>query len=167
MNTENTSTGAWWRPGNLWCRFNRLCACMPGDVAALVGRVAVFTVFWNAAQSKIEGWTFLGQHWQFFGLNQNTFFLFQHEYAVPLLPPVFAAYAGTFGEFFLSLMLLLGFGTRFAALGLVVMTAVIQSVYPDAWKVHILWFAVLLYLLKHGGGRASLDHLACRLCRSC
>ena len=46
------------------------------------------------------------------------------------------------------------------ALGLLGMTATIQLfVYPSAWPTHLSWAAPLLYLLAHGGGRWSLDHL--------
>ena len=54
----------------------------------------------------------------------------------------------------------LSLGTRFAALGLLGVTTVIQLlVFPEAWPTHILWYALLLYILKHGAGRIALDHL--------
>ena len=57
-------------------------------------------------------------------------------------------------------LFVLGFATRLSALGLLIMTAVIQVfVYPESWSVHILWAAILVYLIKHGGGKISLDHL--------
>ena len=56
-------------------------------------------------------------------------------------------------------MLLLGLGTRFAALGLLVMTVVIQLlVYPGAYATHGVWAAVLLWLMARGPGRWSIDH---------
>ena len=60
-------------------------------------------------------------------------------------------------------MILLGLGTRFAALGLLVMTAVIQLlVYPGAWPTHGVWAAVLLWLMALGPGVVSLDHWLAR-----
>ncbi|MNJ80328.1 hypothetical protein D3C77_786690 [compost metagenome] len=58
------------------------------------------------------------------------------------------------------MLLLLGLATRLSALGLLVMTAVIQIfVYPDAYPTHGVWAAVLLYLVARGGGAVSLDAL--------
>ena len=67
------------------------------------------------------------------------------------------------GEHILPVLILLGLGTRFAALGLLVMTLVIQLlVYPGAYPTHGVWAAVLLYLIARGPGRISLDHLIAR-----
>lgn len=102
----------------------------------------------------------MGQSWQFFSLNDSTFTLFAYEYDVPLLPSDVAAYFATFNEFFLSIAIFLGVATRVSALALLGMTAVIQIfVYPDAWATHSLWAVCMLYLIKHGPGRLSLDLL--------
>jgi putative oxidoreductase len=86
--------------------------------------------------------------------------LFQDEYRLPLLSPELGAALAALGEHLLPVLLLLGLGTRFAALGLLIMTAVIQFwVYPDAYPTHGVWAAVLLYLMARGPGRISLDHL--------
>lgn len=133
---------------------------LPEDIIALTARLAIVSVFWRSAQSKISGWEFFDQSWQFYNLNTSTLMLFEYEYSLPLVDYKIAAYAATFSEFFLSLAILTGFMTRFSALALLIMTAVIQFfVYPDAWPTHIIWAAILLYLLKHGGGRFSLDRL--------
>ena len=65
----------------------------------------------------------------------------------------------TYGEFFLSIMILLGFFTRFAALGLFIMTMVIQFLaVPEAWwTLHVYWTLITVYLMKNGGGKISLD----------
>jgi len=61
------------------------------------------------------------------------------------------------------LLLLIGLGTRFAALGLLMMTLLIQVlVYPGAWAVHGTWTAVLLWLMMRGAGVVSLDHFVKR-----
>ena len=174
MNTENTTTenttsaGAWWRPGNLWYCFNHVCAMLPRDFALLLGRIAALTPFWRSAQQSIDGGGFLGINWAFYSVDQSTIFLFQHEFNVPILPPVFAAHTATAAEFFFSIMLFLGLGTRLAALGLLGMTAVIQIfVLPwSSWSVHILWAALLVYLVKDGGGRIALDHWLGRFCKA-
>lgn len=139
-------------------RVNKLGKMLPDALVGLVARLAMVTVFWRSVQTKIDGWTFLGQDWKFFDLNQSTFLLFKHEYQVPILPSELAAYMATFGEFFLSICLFLGFATRLSAFGLLIMTAIIQFfVYPDAWNLHIIWAAALLYLMKHGAGEISVD----------
>jgi putative oxidoreductase len=138
-------------------------ARIPEDLVALVSRVAIASVFWRSVQTKIAGWEVFGQSLQFFNVTPSTLMLFQYEYQLPLLSPNAAAYAGTAAEFFFPLLLVLGLGTRVAALGLLGVTAVIQLlVFPEAWPTHILWFAVLLYLLKHGAGKISCDYLLWR-----
>jgi putative oxidoreductase len=141
-------------------RFIRTCEFIPIPVVALLIRLAAASVFWNSVQTKITGWKFLGYQWKFWGLTDTTFLLFNNEYPLPLLPPTLAAYAATCAEFFLSLGLVLGLFTRLAALGLLLMTAVIQIfVYPESWSVHILWAGLLLYLIRYGAGKWSLDHM--------
>ena len=141
-------------------RLNQLLAMIPQDLSLLLSRVAIASVFWRSAQTKISGWEFLGQSWEFFNIGSGTILLFQYEYNLPLLPPKLAAYLGTGVEFFMPLLLLLGLATRFASLALLTMTAVIQFlVFPDAWPVHILWVAILVYLLKSGSGRLGVDYL--------
>ncbi len=141
-------------------RTSQAMAKVPAWFVALLARVAVASAFWLSVQTKISGWDFLGQSWKFWNVSQSTFLLFEHEYTVPLLPIKLAAYLATYGEFFLSIAIVLGLLTRLSAVGLLIMTAVIQVfVYPDAWNVHIFWAAVLLYLIKYGGGAISIDYL--------
>lgn len=133
---------------------------LPEDLIALLTRIGLANIFWRSVQTKINGWEVFDQSFQFYNLGSNTFTLFRYEYNVPLLSYTLAAYAATFAEFFFSMMLCLGFGTRLAAVGLLGVTAVIQIfVYPGAWPTHILWFAGLLYLLKHGGGAIALEKI--------
>ncbi len=133
---------------------------IPEWAIALSARVALFFVFWNSVQTKIHGMTLFGQHFAFWNITGSTTMLFEYEYDLPLIPPTLAAYMATFGEFFLSLGLLFGLMTRLSALGLFIMTAVIQIfVYPSAWALHLLWAAGLTYLIKHGPHSLSLDNL--------
>lgn len=133
---------------------------IPEDVIALIARVAIGLVFWRSAQTKIDGSTILGQKWQFFNVSDSTFTLFEYEYELPIIPSDIAAYMATYAEFFLGGAIILGIVTRLSALGLLGMTLVIQIfVYPDAWPTHIMWLVPLLYLIKHGGGKISVDNL--------
>ena len=127
------------------------------DVVLLLMRVVVGSVFFMSALTKVDG----------FALADSTIFLFQYEYDLPLVPPALAAYLATFAEFSLSLLLWSGLATRLAALGLFIMTLVIEIfVYPEAWVTHGLWAASLLTLLLRGPGKVSLDCLIQHLCRS-
>ncbi|MES9973280.1 DoxX family protein [Candidatus Thiodiazotropha sp. LNASS1] len=118
---------------------------------ALLARGAIAYTFWSSGRSKVSG---------FLDISDSTFLLFEHEYGVPLIPPNIAAYMATYAEHFFPILLVLGLFTRFAALSLLIMTAVIQLfVYPDAWNVHMWWALAMLYLIRHGGGLVSLDRL--------
>jgi len=133
---------------------------LPQEILILVSRFAIASVFWRSAQTKIAGGELLGQKWQFYNVTDSTLMLFEYEYALPLIPYELAAYLATFGEFALPLTIMLGLFTRVSALGLMIMTTVIQLlVYPDAWPTHVLWLVPLLFLIKHGGGKISLDRL--------
>ena len=58
--------------------------------------------------------------------------LHRAEYALPLIPPVAAAYAATISEHLFPVLLVLGLFTRASALALLGMTLVIQVfVYPE------------------------------------
>jgi putative oxidoreductase len=144
-------------------RAHGLMARVPESAIALLGRFSVAAVFWKSGQTKVEGFAIdivsgsveLGVP----RLSSSAVDLFRDEYQLPLLPPELAALVATVGEHALPLMLLLGLGTRFAALGLLVMTAVIQFlVYPAAYPTHGVWAAVLLWLMVRGPGVVSIDH---------
>jgi putative oxidoreductase len=136
---------------------------IPHSLIALIGRFAIAGVFWKSGQTKVEGLAIdivegnfqLG--WP--QLSDTAVFLFREEYKLPLIPPELGAVMAATGEHVLPVLLLIGLGTRFAALGLLGMTAVIQVlVYPGAWPVHGVWAAVLLWLMSQGPGAFSLDH---------
>lgn len=131
-------------------RLNALPARIPADLPALMLRVFPAVVFWQSGRTKVDGFT----------IRDSTWFLFEHEYALPLIPSDWAAVAATTAEHALPVLMVLGLMTRLSALGLLAMTLVIQVfVYPGAWVTHGLWAAALLALAVHGPGRLSLDHL--------
>jgi putative oxidoreductase len=146
---------------------NRALARIPVDLIALLGRFSIAAVFWKSGQTKVEGFTvdlvdgIIELGWP--RLSDSAVALFQEEYRLPLLSPELGATLAALGEHLLPVLILLGLGTRFAALGLLLMTAVIQLlVYPGAYPTHGVWAAVLLYLMARGPGRVSLDHLIAR-----
>jgi putative oxidoreductase len=118
---------------------------------ALLARGAIAYTFWTSGRSKVSG---------ILDISDSTFLLFEHEYGVPLIPSDIAAHMATYAEHVFPILLVLGLFTRFAALSLLMMTAVIQLfVYPEAWNVHMWWALAMLYLMRHGGGLVSLDRL--------
>jgi len=120
---------------------------VPYTILAIPLRLAVATVFWNSAVTKLANWNTAVE-------------LFAEEYKVPLLPPELAAYMAASMELTTPVLLVLGLLTRPAALILLGMTTVIEIfVYPQAWPTHIQWAAMLLVLLCRGPGKLSLDHL--------
>lgn len=126
-----------------------LQACR-SDALLLLARIFPAVIFWRSGRTKVEG----------FQLNDTAVFLFQEEYRLPLVDPAIAAGVAALAEHLLPMLLLLGLATRLSALGLLVMTLVIQLlVYPDAWPTHGTWAVALLLLLQQGGGRFSLDPL--------
>ena len=142
----------------------RVLSRIPEDLIALLGRFSIAAVFWKSGQTKVEGFAIdlvdgsFALGWP--RLSESAVALFRDEYRLPLVQPELAAVLAAFGEHVLPLLVLLGLGTRFAALALLAMTAVIQFlVYPGAYPTHGVWAAVLLWLMARGPGRLSVDHL--------
>jgi putative oxidoreductase len=122
----------------------------PLSIVQLAMRIAVGAVFFNAGLLKYRSW-------------EVTILLFRDEYKMPLLDPALAARMAMFNELTFSTLLFLGLATRLATLPLLGMIAVIQTfVYPDAWKEHLLWASILVFLLTRGAGALSLDYLVAR-----
>lgn len=129
---------------------NTMLSRLPWDLAALALRFFPAAVFFISGRTKVDG----------FKIKDSTWYLFENEYNIPLIPSNLAAIMATTAEHLLPVLLVLGFATRFSALGLLGMTAVIQIfVYPSAWSTHGLWAACMLALIVSGPGRISLDWL--------
>lgn len=97
----------------------------------------------------------------------QTFTAFSVQYPPIPVPPVLAAYLVSYAEFILPILLVLGLGTRFAALGLLIMTAMISYfVMPQAFfTAQIFWAAILTVLISRGPGQLSIDHIIHKLAR--
>jgi putative oxidoreductase len=146
----------------------RLFERFPYSLLGLLGRFAIANVFWMSGQTKLAGdpvcfaYGFCAKL-NPFSLADSAEFLFANEYKLPLLPPIVAAHMGALAEFILPILIMIGLGTRFAALGLLFMTAVIQIfVYPGSYPVHAMWATILLMLIKFGPGKIAIDHLIAR-----
>ena len=133
-------------------RFTSLATkALPLSALLLVQRLGVAAVFFQSGRTKVDGW---------FTLTDGTFELFRTDYALPLVPPVAAAYAATVSEHLFPILLVLGLFSRYAALALFGMTMVIEIfVYPDAWPTHLSWAGLMLPIIAMGGGRFSLDRI--------
>ncbi|WP_027855687.1 DoxX family protein [Marinobacterium litorale] len=149
---------------------HRTLASIPETLILLLARFSIAAIFWTSGQTKIQGFAVdvvagrfeLG--WPSFA--PSTLFLFREEYALPLIPVEWAATLATLAEHIFPLLLLAGFATRFSALALLIITAVIQLfVYPGAYPTHGVWATVLLLLMTRGAGAVSLDHWLARRCK--
>jgi putative oxidoreductase len=120
---------------------------------ALAIRLHVARVFLLSGLTKIHDWNI-------------TIALFENEYRVPVLSPAVAALLGTAAEIGLPILLIVGLGSRFAALALFAFNIVAVISYPDlsdaGLKDHMLWGALLVVTFFYGPGKWSLDHLLVR-----
>lgn len=131
---------------------------IPMSLVQLVLRVALAVPFWRSGLTKWDG---------FLQLSDNAVLLFTEEfklhllgYEIPYPWPKLMAYASGSGEIMLPILLILGLGTRFAALGILAMTALIQLTIPDGWaNFHLPWAAMALAIVAYGGGAFSIDRL--------
>jgi putative oxidoreductase len=118
-------------------------------VATLAARLYVGHAFFTSGLTKLRDWDI-------------TLALFMDEYKVPFLPHDVAAVMGTGGELVLPVMLALGLGGRFAALGLSVVNVVavlsLAEIAPAALQQHQFWGALLIGIAVFGPGRIAADH---------
>lgn len=141
-------------------------------------RLILFWEFWEAGITK-----FRGENW----FADIPWADWQKGFPWPfdLLGPNINWLAATAGELLFSVLVLLGLFTRFAALSLIVITAVATAAvhWPAEWnsfaqlwkgyvitsdgagnyKLPLLFVVMLLPLVFHGGGKLSLDHLLLKL----
>lgn len=122
-----------------------------------VMRIALAVPFWKSGILKWDG---------FLQLNDTAVTLFTDEFMLhlpggpyPYPAPVTMAFLSGSAEITFPILLVLGFATRFAATGLLVMTLIVELTVPDGWPIHITWAAMALSLMAWGPGRFSLDRL--------
>ncbi len=138
--------------------FAGLANKIPASLVQLLLRVTVALPFWKSGLTKFSGFFEVSPGAKYLFANEFKLHLFGSEFAYPA-PDLMALLSGL-GETALPILLVLGLGTRFAALGLLAMTLVIQLTIPDAWaNFHLPWAAMLLPVLVYGPGKLSLDHL--------
>ena len=130
-----------------------------GGALLLLGlRLDVAYAFFKGGLTKLSSW-------------ENTLFLFEYEYSVPLLPPEFAAYMGTVGELLFPVLLFIGIVSRPAAVGLFFVNVMAVISYPALFDFtctaaindHITWGMQLLVVAVFGPGLFSADHVIGKL----
>ncbi|PHS27000.1 MAG: hypothetical protein COA84_04940 [Robiginitomaculum sp.] len=152
--TETSKAGPIGAAKALYCRFTDMANGLQG-IAALAARLVMARMFLKSGLLKLED----------FGTAVD---LFEYEYfeGMPHGLAIVAGAFATFGETVLPLMLIVGFMTRFASAGLLIMTIIIVTlVYPFWsgtgislwWNDHVWWTVILLALLAYGPGSLSLD----------
>jgi putative oxidoreductase len=127
------------------------------SLVQLVLRLALAVPFWRSGILKWDG---------FLHLSDTAVTLFSEEFMLhlpggpyPFPAPTVMAFLSGSGEVIFPVLLVLGVATRFAALGLLVMTAIVQLTVPDGWPVHITWVAMELAIMGGGPGRFSIDQV--------
>jgi putative oxidoreductase len=130
------------------------CVAFP-SLTQLVLRLALAVPFWKSGILKWDG---------FLRLSDTATTLFTDEFKLHLpggpynypAPAVMAFLSGC-GEVAFPVLLVLGFGTRFAATGLLFMTCIVELTVPDGWPVHLTWAAMALAIMAWGPGWLSAD----------
>jgi len=140
-----------------------IAAAAPPSLVQLVLRFALAVPFWRSGILKWDG---------FLRLSDTAVTLFTDEFMLhlpggpyPFPAPTAMAFLSGSAEIVLPILLVFGLATRFAALGLLVMTGIVELTVPDGWPVHITWAAMALAIVAGGPRRLSLDHLIRRLAR--
>ena len=138
-----------------------VCAIAQPSLTQLALRFGLAVPFWRSGVNKWDG---------FLQLNDVAVLLFSSEFKLHLpggpydfpAPAAFAFAVGS-AEILLPVLLVFGLATRLAALGLLVMTVIVELTVPDGWPIHVTWAAMALGIMAWGPGRISLDHLIGRL----
>jgi putative oxidoreductase len=142
-------------------RLEARLASIPGSVPLLALRFALAVPFFKSGLTKWSGFLQLSDGARYLFAQEFKLHILGSEIAYPF--PVAMATASGVCEIVLPILLAVGLGTRFAALALLAMTAVIQLTVPDGWaNFHLPWAAMALTLAVFGGGRVSMDSLISR-----
>jgi putative oxidoreductase len=124
-------------------------------------RIALALPFFRSGLTRWDG---------FLSISPATLYLFENQFKVHLFggtygfpAPDTVALIVAIAEVTLPVLLVLGLGTRFAALALLVMTGVIQLVFPDGWvNFHLYWASLAVGIMALGPGPLSLDRMIYR-----
>ncbi len=139
---------------NLYNAFGSFCATILSPLANLSARIYVGLIFWRSGVAKFDD---MEETVENFDPAEDGDFVI--SFLPESLPPEIPAYLATAGELVLPIMLFIGLLTRIGALGLLIMTIVIQFFVPGfANHEHYLWMIILAMLMAQGGSKISLDN---------
>jgi putative oxidoreductase len=130
-----------------------------GALPQLALRLLLAYEFWESGWIKLRG--------------ENWFESIQDAFPFPfnLLPPEISWQLATWTELIGAAALVIGLGTRFFSLSLMILTGVAwasvhaglgYNVCDNGWKLPLIYLILFLPLLFSGAGRLSLDHLLAR-----
>jgi putative oxidoreductase len=161
----------------------RLQDWFPGLLARVTFASVLLLYFLNSARTKVgdgAGGFFQVQDNAYFQILPKVVEQFGYDASqVPVFPYQLIVYAGTYSEFVLPVLIVVGLFTRIAAIGMVIFVLVQSYVditahgadektigsffdrLPDAAIAdqRALWIFLLVYLAVYGAGKLSLDHL--------
>lgn len=115
------------------------------DIPLFVLRLVLAKIFFDSGMTKLDNF-------------EQAVFLFEYEYALPLISPTVAAFMAMIVEIGAPILLFLGLFTRYSALALLVMSMVIQFlVYTN--NEHYFWMLLSGLIMVKGSGKISLEYL--------
>lgn len=145
---------------------NACLTCMTRDAFNLLNRAGAWLAplglrlllayeFWESGVEKFKG--------------ENWFADIQGQFPFPfnLVPPEISWQIATWSELIVPVLLVLGLGTRFASVSLIVLTVVAwasvhagngYNVCDNGFKLPLIYLVMFVPLLLNGAGKLSLDH---------
>lgn len=121
-------------------------------------RIALAVPFFKSGLTKWDGFLSLSPAAVFLFEDEFKLHIFGQSHDFPL--PSAVAFLDGVAEIVLPVLLVVGLATRFSALGILVMTGVIQLVVPEGWaNFHLPWAALAVAIIALGPGTLSLDHV--------
>ena len=159
---------------------------LPGLAARFTFLAVLFGYYWNAAQTKLDGGLFTLSTGAYAQVIPPIIESAGYDKSAVALPWTLLVYAGTYAEFVLPVLLVIGLFSRLAAAGMIVFVIVQSYVdmafhgvdaetagawfdrFPDAiiFDQRLLWVFPLLYVVLKGPGLLSLDALAGRFVKA-
>ena len=132
-----------------------LTKLLPASLASLILRFGLAVPFFKSGLTKWDG---------FLQISDTPELLFTEEFKLHIFGavidypfPKLMAWGSSLGEIILPILLVLGLGTRLAAFGLLLMTALIQLTVPAGWaNFHLPWAAMAIAIIVIGAGKFSL-----------
>ncbi len=144
---------------NVIARFTEAAfGSIPLSLTMLALRFALAVPFWFSGLTKWDGFLTLSFGAQTLFAEEFKLHIFGMEIPYPA-PELMATLSGV-AEVTFPVLLVLGLGARYAALGLLGMTAIIQLTVPDGWaNFHLPWAAMALAIMTFGPGKIALDYV--------